>query len=345
MWDYICPKCRKEVEKNSSKCPHCRERYGSPIRVPPQILKDPKALEKYIHKHVFPRVSKEQREYLAQYFTEFLNSGWEDSGGTDVTDDGKWDGTSVDSGCTLEVQSTTKYAGTYAAHAIITSGNRRAYIYKDFTAQSTAYSRVYVRFSSFPASGDSVTFNFLAGSVGWVQMVEVYNDSGTVKWRLYYHNGTSHTGGLTETLETDNPSLDTWYCVEQKYVQDASSGEARVYINGVEKITKTGLNTSSAGSAGRFHSALFGRTSNLSGNVEVYVDSCVVADTYIGPETAEQTYTKTWATDALFKKLGITKTLGVDVVFAYKVRLPELWLDENGKLVLNISKPYTWVGT
>jgi hypothetical protein len=38
-------------------------------------------------------------------------------------------------------------------------------------------------------------------------------------------------------------------------------------------------------------------------------------------------------------------TFGLGVIFAYRVRLPELWLDENGKLVLNISRPYTWVGT
>ena len=39
------------------------------------------------------------------------------------------------------------------------------------------------------------------------------------------------------------------------------------------------------------------------------------------------------------------KSFGLNAVFAYKVRLPELWLDEDGKIVLNISKPYTWVGT
>lgn len=67
--------------------------------------------------------------------------------------------------------------------------------------------------------------------------------------------------------------------------------------------------------------------------------------------------------DVLFKRLDATKTFGLDVyfgpveaeayaknfaldvIFAYKVRLPELWFDENGKMVLNISKPYTWVGT
>lgn len=67
--------------------------------------------------------------------------------------------------------------------------------------------------------------------------------------------------------------------------------------------------------------------------------------------------------DILLKKLDLTKNFGLDVyfgsveaetyaktfaldvIFAYKVRLPELWLDENGKIVLNISKPYTWVGS
>jgi hypothetical protein len=67
--------------------------------------------------------------------------------------------------------------------------------------------------------------------------------------------------------------------------------------------------------------------------------------------------------DALLKRLDATKafgldiyfgsaeaetyakTFGVSVIFAYRVRLPELWLDENGKIVLNVSKPYTWVGT
>jgi hypothetical protein len=67
--------------------------------------------------------------------------------------------------------------------------------------------------------------------------------------------------------------------------------------------------------------------------------------------------------DVLLKKLDLTKNFGLDVyfgpfeaetytknfaldtIFAYKVRMPELWLDENGKIVLNISKPYTWVGS
>ncbi len=181
-------------------------------------------------------------------------------------------------------------------------------------------------------------------------------------------------------------------------------GEVRAYIDGTERITKTGLNTGAV-DAGRVYIMFY----QVPWATDAYFDCVVVADTYIGPEAAAQTYTKTWTTDSLFKKLGIPKTLGVDTtfqkqdipksfavdarfgglvshtisrqldavlkkmdatktfgldvhfgaieagtyakifaldaIFAYKVRLPELWLDENGKIVLNISKPYTWVGS
>jgi DNA-directed RNA polymerase subunit RPC12/RpoP len=50
MWDYLCPKCKKEVKKNSHRCPHCGERFPLAVRVPPIFLKDPKSLEEYVHK-------------------------------------------------------------------------------------------------------------------------------------------------------------------------------------------------------------------------------------------------------------------------------------------------------
>jgi predicted amidophosphoribosyltransferase len=69
MWDYICPRCKKKVQKKSHNCPHCQERYSTPVRVPPKLCKDKKALENYVHKHVFPKVSYAQRNYLTQFFT------------------------------------------------------------------------------------------------------------------------------------------------------------------------------------------------------------------------------------------------------------------------------------
>lgn len=73
------------------------------------------------------------------------------------------------------------------------------------------------------------------------------------------------------------------------------------------------------------------------------------------------TYAISKQIDVLFEKLGVARTFGIDacfgaveavayirslaldVVFAFKMRLPEIWLDEEGKIVLNISRPYVWV--
>ncbi len=58
--------------------------------------------------------------------------------------------------------------------------------------------------------------------------------------------------------------------------------------------------------------------------------------------------TATFGLDTYFESVEAgtyAKNFGLSVMFAYRVRLPELWLDENGNLVLNISEPYVWVGT
>src|SRR3990172_7268216 len=84
FWDYLCPACKKEVPKNSHECPHCGEKYPFAVRVPPHILKNSdtregmKALEKYVHKEVFPRISAFERNYLTQFFTEYFNNGFEE---------------------------------------------------------------------------------------------------------------------------------------------------------------------------------------------------------------------------------------------------------------------------
>src|SRR3989337_3644689 len=107
MWEYICPKCRKGVKQSAHQCTHCSEKFPLAIRVPPSFLKDPKKLEAYVHKHIFPRVSEFERNYLTKFFTEYFNNGFEEG------DFSAW--TSVnDSGGRLSVQGTTVHHGSYA---------------------------------------------------------------------------------------------------------------------------------------------------------------------------------------------------------------------------------------
>jgi hypothetical protein len=403
MWDYVCPKCKQEVKKNSHKCLHCGEQYGEPVRVPPKILGDPKALEDYVHKHVFPRVSKTQRDYLTQYFTELFSDGFESG------DFSAWTNTYG----SPSVVSTQSYQGTYSAYKSASASSHHS-VYKDISDQSVLNARMYFRLHTLPSSSDSIILIVFCPSSSWTNlgMISVRNDAGTYKLKVDSSVGESPTANGEISL-----SADTWHCIELHETIDTSEGALRGYFDGDEIASVTGVDTGS-GDIGRVATGCRWTTYAT----ELWWDCVVVADTYIGQEG--ETYTKTWTIDALFKKLGITKSLGVDtsfqkqdipetfgidadflkrditksftvdacfgalvthtisrqidvllkkldatktfgldtyfeqaeaetyaktfgldIIFAYRVRLPELWLDENGKIVLNISKPYTWVGT
>jgi hypothetical protein len=307
-----------------------------------------------------------------------------------------------------------------------------------------------VRFSSITLTSEGQSIWFLQiGNNYYPNAGQLVGALGSV-----YHNGSDYYFGIYHGWYgswhvTDvKPNLDQWYCIELKFQKGSGSANSfKMWVDGVEKVSDTNNGVPGYDA----DTCTVGGYNN--GSPTYYVDCVVVADTYIGPEEEGATYTKTWATDTLFKKLGIAKALSVDtdfqkqgipktfgldstfqksftiqkqidvlfkklgiletfgvdvdflkrnviksfavdvrfgalithtiskqidvllkkldatktfgldvyfgpveaqayvktfaldVMFAYKVRLPELWLDENGKIVLNISKPYTWVGT
>jgi len=90
--------------------------------------------------------------------------------------------------------------------------------------------------------------------------------------------------------------------------ETGASGAAQLWIDGNLEVDTTNANTNNSQycQAGVIYAGA---------SVTVIGDCFAVADTYIGPEAAEQTYTKTWTTDALFKKLGVQKALSVDTAF------------------------------
>jgi hypothetical protein len=411
-------------------------------RIPPRFLKSHEAMSKYAHKVLAPKLTQKQRELLFQYFTEIFTDGFESG------DFSAWTGSWSSNG-TAEVNGDNPHHGLYNAEfATVGAGTNYFVYYKTFTEQSEAFARCYLKLDSLPSSGKKL-LNLVEFRHGTTHKIRagIHNDAGTMKWLLTYEENGAWG---TEQAYTATINAGQYYCVEIKFVASSTVGEARLYIDDNEIITATGINTGTDGAERVVCGivAVDGDTSRT-----LFIDCVVVADTYIGSETTEQTYTKTWTTDALFKKLGIAKTLSVDiafqkqnipktfgldstfqksftiqqqidllfkkldiletfgidadflkndiiksftldarfgalmthtiskqidvllkkldatktfgldiyfgsveaetyaksfglsVIFAYKVRLPELWLDENGKIVLNISKPYTWVGS
>ena len=409
MWEYRCRNCGTIYGEPKQVCIKC----GTPIdlikdRIPPRFMKNHKAMSNYAHKILAPKLSPEQRNLLFKYFTELFSDGFESG------DFSAWTATS-----NVSIVESPVHHGDYACKG--TSGGNH-YVQKDLASSyPILYTRWYMRFETTPdvyhdlftyqTTGASVLFRFGA-----------WNSGGDHRW---YVNITG-----TQDIYSETISASQWYCFECLY--DVTNDSHKFWRDGDLLIT---INKAVATEAQRI---VIGIHNAGDWPPETYIDCVVVADTYVGPEAAAQTYTKTWTTDALFKKLGIPKTLSVDTafqkqdipkafgldatfqksfiiqkqidalfkrfdilksfavdarfgalmtqtisrqidvllkkldltknfgldvyfgpveaetyaktfaldaIFAYKVRLPELWLDENGKIVLNISKPYTWVGS
>jgi len=413
-WEYRCLSCGTYVESNTSFCPKCKTAFDEKRwRVPPRFLKSREAMSEYAHKVLAPKLTPKQRELVFQYFTELFSDGFESG------DFSAWTGTSGSPSITTD----PVHHGTYAMQV----DAAYEYVKKILSEQSIIYYRFYFRITAL-SSMEIALVTTGSSTIGTLQILS----GGNIRYT--YRNGSSTEylpsyGGYAANLQTN-----TWYCLEIKHTIDGSNGEVQFWLDKTSCGSASGLDTDNYGNVTQ---VILGRYYG-SGTCTVTADCVVVADTYIGPEEEGATYTKTWQTDTLFKKLGITRTFGADsafkkhditkslatdaafqksfitqklvdaffkrsdilksfavdvrfgalmtyttskqidallkklnltknfgldtcfgsveaetyaktfglsAIFAYRVRLPELWLDETGKIVLNVSRPYTWVGT
>lgn len=282
MWDYLCPKCRSKVKQKSHKCPYCGENYDIPLRVPPKVLKEKKALSDYVHKHIFPKVSQAHRDYLTQFFTEIFSDGFESG------DFSAWTGTANSSGETCSVESVDPHHDTKNAK-FQTDGsgyNEYAYCYKDITGQTIIYVRCYFKETTiFPSfwGGYHNIISVRNQSNGEIAHVGIYVPATTPYWYLGYLDGdTFKTGSNGAWWTGASPSISTYYCVELYAKIDGATGEYKVYIDGTERISVTGLDTDNRGIVDRVRVGVPSATGMRAHAHRV--DCVVVADAYIGTE-------------------------------------------------------------
>lgn len=277
-WDYFCPKCKKPIAKNTHKCPHCGERFpfGFAIKAPPKVLKDPEALSAYVHEKVFPSLSEEHRWFLTQFFTTFFSDDFE-SGNFSAWSNGiNLNG----AGSSATVQSTTKYQGTYAAKFTLgaVAGAYAVAGHSLSSAYTTLFARTYVQVDALPTN-DCIFALFAILDSAWavhtVAMV-INRNSGNLRWGLKYAtnaNATNYAYSGTQTISTG-----TWYCAQMKVIHANGAGEVRMWVNGVEMVTVTGLTNNNYTSQ---HPYLGAEHYAGSFAVNYYADAVVVADAYI----------------------------------------------------------------
>ncbi|MGA2767150.1 MAG: hypothetical protein ABSF24_02390 [Candidatus Bathyarchaeia archaeon] len=267
-------------------CPYCLERFTVPLRVPPRVLKDKKALEEYVHKFVFPRISAQQRTYLKQFFTVVFADGFE-SGNFNA-----WTGThNWNSGVTT-VENANPHHGIYNMKITgLTALNDGGSAYKDLGSPVAPeiYVRAYIKLSAMPtADGTPHMFGpgwgLVGAGAGTWDLLPIIEKSGA---NLYW--GLSHWEGAgVNYLESSpsNPVANTWYCVEVYDYLHVSAGIIRLWVDGVLKVEKTGLNTTQRDTS--VHDVRLAAYLNAAeaGGITMYGDYFVAADQPIGLEWA-----------------------------------------------------------
>jgi len=195
--------------------------------------------------------------------------------------------------------------GTYAAQ-MNASGD---YLEKEIAEQTILYYRCYVRFNNLQANNNSNRFDILdvLTASEEIACVEAFKN----KWVLEYHTG----AGWFSIDWVSAPVINTWYCVELKIVISATVGEFTVYIDGVSRMSATGLDSNNFGNAIR----VFLAYKNNDEPLTVTFDCVVVDSSYIGPEAAGVTVKKGSNLSA-----RMTEMLNSKMLFSIADRFPKL---------------------
>lgn len=281
MWDHICPRCRKEVTKNSLKCPYCHENFGAPLRVPPRVLKDQKALEDYVHKNIFPNISQLDRKYLSQYFTVLFSDGQVGSTMETVGDFSAWTDQSTNAGGSISVANDFAHHGVSSAKVTgiqnVTDGARSR---KTLAASyASLYMRGYVRVDSTPDAGPFCTGLAFRNTTNGLICKTVWDPVNG--WGVRY----SASSFEYEAVPSGWTAA-TSYCLELYCLVGDVAGALKLWVNDNLKVDADGL----AIGAAEIQNAVIGVWTNDAAQAAartLWVDCVVVADAGpIGVEAA-----------------------------------------------------------
>ena len=186
-----------------------------------------------------------------------FDSGWEDSGGSDVTDDGKWGNSSG----TLDVISIGQLYGLYSLRAT----GSVAQVVKTL---ASGYATLYFRFEVKLDDVTNYTELLKISNAAYGQTIVVGVQNG--KWFLASPSGTTYNLGVAV--------IDTKYCVEARRTVGTGDGIAALWVDGDLLSNKTTETLTGDGKV-----LQFGHPYRASGDAIGIFDSVIASETYIGP--------------------------------------------------------------
>jgi len=168
------------------------------------------------------------------------------------------------------------------SHAMQASDTQNIYATISFGAHyNTFYCRFYARWSALAATATSQTrpLRLVRDTDAAVMVLRIASDEIATY--------ATPAGWATTALAFNTAQ---WYCMDVKFVYHAANGEVRVYVDGTERVTRTGIDTTGAGNS--VYKALLGLTSGGTTATTFNGDCFKAADAYIGPEVAGGTVKK-----------------------------------------------------
>jgi len=215
----------------------------------------------------------QQEEYLNE---KMFDDSFE-SGGFSA-----WSGLTLTSGDDATVARKTSYYGEYGAKFqtySIASGTKRACVYKGIEESPVVYARGYFCIAEglpLVDTDDRFTLlQFLGSDEKIICNLQVRRVHGEDRFAIL-----AFTGDM-QTTTTVYPTSDTWYCVELFIQIHATEGAIKAYIDGVERLSLTQIDTTMLGNILTIRFGL-ANSINVQHEVVVYGDNAVFSTSYNG---------------------------------------------------------------
>lgn len=275
IWEYRCPICQTYVDATVDFCPNCKSIFNEEKwRVPPRFFKNHKAMAKYAHEVLAPKLSRAKRGLLFKYFTIIFSDGFETSVPPNF-DAAIWTQATNGTG-TCVSESTHPHSGTYDCKVTTVANGDYGEVIHTIVPTTTTYGRVYVYFATLTLTNNGDFFDvgiFLADATfSHYAIPGVYRDTGVNLWSLEYNEG----GGDTHVQGTHTPNLGQWYCVELQ--RDVFTQSDSLTIDTILEV-----DTGAIFSTNDTVEIDVGVVQIATGSSEIYFDDVVIADAPIGP--------------------------------------------------------------
>ena len=200
-----------------------------------------------------------------------------------------WTGTVNNAGSSMQISSTTVFAGLYSADCSISDTiGTYAFVYENFAAVPVLYHKEYIRLSTLPPAGaETDLFGIMDIALSGVHLgtLGIQNDGTNIRWKLEYYNSAPEAAYYSPPVAI---KANTWYYVEIMVKTGFGTGQVSVWI-AEDRTTITESSpviniTNLTNDLNPIGTAFFGGyVTGASYPVHIYSDSVVFSDTWAGP--------------------------------------------------------------